>query len=64
MAALLAGIDAEHPLTGVMHAAGVLDDGVITSLTPERLARVWCGRRPTARGTCTRATAHLPLARS
>ncbi|EPD96937.1 hypothetical protein HMPREF1486_00433, partial [Streptomyces sp. HPH0547] len=34
---LLAGIPAEHPLTAVVHAAGVVDDGVITALTPERI---------------------------
>ncbi|RLK24975.1 acyl transferase domain-containing protein [Micromonospora sp. M71_S20] len=37
VAELLAGIPAEHPLTAVIHAAGVRDDGVISSLTPERM---------------------------
>ncbi|MBB5140189.1 acyl transferase domain-containing protein/acyl carrier protein [Thermocatellispora tengchongensis] len=40
LAALLAGIDPEHPLTAVVHAAGALDDGVVDSLTPDRLATV------------------------
>ncbi|GLY37989.1 polyketide synthase [Amycolatopsis sp. NBRC 101858] len=37
---LLARIPAERPLTAIVHAAGVLDDGVIESLTPDRLERV------------------------
>ncbi|RKT56258.1 type I polyketide synthase [Saccharothrix australiensis] len=41
VARLLAGVPAEHPLTGVVHAAGAVDDGVVESLTPQRLARTW-----------------------
>ncbi|MGC4807683.1 type I polyketide synthase [Micromonospora sp. DT233] len=34
---LLDGIPAGHPLTAVVHAAGVVDDGVVTALTPQRI---------------------------
>ncbi|MEV5434278.1 type I polyketide synthase [Streptomyces sp. NPDC052701] len=40
LAALLARIPADRPLRGVVHAAGLLDDGVLDSLTPQRLEPV------------------------
>jgi acyl transferase domain-containing protein/acyl carrier protein len=40
LAALLGSIAPEHPLGAVIHAAGVLDDGVIETLTPEQVERV------------------------
>ncbi|MGV9314066.1 type I polyketide synthase, partial [Streptomyces sp. NPDC003691] len=40
LADVLAAVPPEHPLNGVVHAAGVLDDGVIGSLTPERVDTV------------------------
>ncbi|HEY3947347.1 MAG TPA: SDR family NAD(P)-dependent oxidoreductase, partial [Solirubrobacteraceae bacterium] len=36
---LIASIPSERPLSSVIHAAGVLDDGLIETLTPERLER-------------------------
>ncbi|XUZ85358.1 type I polyketide synthase [Streptomyces sp. HD1123-B1] len=40
LAELLATVPEEHPLTAVVHTAGVLDDGVVSSLTPDRVDRV------------------------
>ncbi len=40
LAALLDRIDPAHPLTGVVHTAGVLADRTLTSLTPETLGDV------------------------
>ncbi|WP_394849563.1 type I polyketide synthase [Pendulispora brunnea] len=37
---LLASIPPERPLTAVIHAAGIVDDGILGSLTPERLRAV------------------------
>ena len=37
VAAVLSGLDPRYPLKGVFHAAGVVDDALIASLTPERV---------------------------
>ncbi|MFI6173887.1 type I polyketide synthase [Nocardia sp. NPDC051052] len=45
---LLAAVPAEAPLVGVVHAAGVLDDGVVTALTPQRLDTVLAAKADAA----------------
>ena len=52
LAALLASIPADRPLTAVVHAAGVLDDAAFAALTPNGWTPCW-RRRPTPPGTCT-----------
>ncbi|MGW1216673.1 type I polyketide synthase [Streptomyces sp. NPDC002499] len=48
LAALLAAIPGEHPLTAVVHTAGVLDDGILTSLTAQHVERVFRPKVDTA----------------
>ncbi|MGW2332202.1 SDR family NAD(P)-dependent oxidoreductase, partial [Streptomyces sp. NPDC001700] len=57
---LVAGVDPAHPLTGVIHAAGVLDDAMLPAQSPERLARVWAAKA-TAAANLHAATARLRL---
>ncbi|MGV9820723.1 SDR family NAD(P)-dependent oxidoreductase [Nocardia xishanensis] len=58
--AVLAAIPSEHPLTAVVHAAGVLADGLLATMTAEQIARVL---RPKVDGAWNlhEATAHLDL---
>jgi acyl transferase domain-containing protein/acyl-CoA synthetase (AMP-forming)/AMP-acid ligase II/NADPH:quinone reductase-like Zn-dependent oxidoreductase/acyl carrier protein len=58
VARLLAGIP---NLTAVVHAAGALDDGVVTALTPERVRTVMRPKADAARHL-HELTAHLDLA--
>ncbi|MFI6945112.1 SDR family NAD(P)-dependent oxidoreductase [Streptomyces sp. NPDC050422] len=48
VAALLAGVNPAHPLRAIVHAAGVLDDAMVTSLTAERLRGVFAPKADAA----------------
>jgi acyl transferase domain-containing protein/acyl carrier protein len=58
LSALISGIDPEHPLRGVVHVAGVLDDGMLTSLTAERLRTVLRPKADAAWNLHTLTTGH------
>ncbi|MGW1863892.1 SDR family NAD(P)-dependent oxidoreductase, partial [Streptomyces collinus] len=40
LAAVLDAVPEEHPLTAVVHAAGIVDDGTFEDLTPDRIGTV------------------------
>ncbi|NBH09166.1 KR domain-containing protein, partial [Amycolatopsis sp. SID8362] len=48
LADLLATVPAEHPLTGVVHAAGVADNGLVGDLDARRLGRVFRAKADSA----------------
>ncbi|WEO93663.1 type I polyketide synthase [Streptomyces sp. FXJ1.172] len=48
LAGVLHEVAAEHPLTAVVHAAGVLDDATVESLTPQRIGRVLAAKADAA----------------
>ncbi|MCN9244812.1 SDR family NAD(P)-dependent oxidoreductase [Streptomyces sp. RY43-2] len=58
--ALLASLPADAPLSTVMHAAGVLADGLVDTLTPERFAEVMAPKVDGAR-YLHELTSHLDL---
>ncbi|MGA6227242.1 SDR family NAD(P)-dependent oxidoreductase, partial [Streptomyces umbrinus] len=60
LAGLLARIPGEHPLTGVVHAAGVAEGGLISGLTPESIRRVLAPKVDAA-WHLHRLTRHLDL---
>ncbi|MFJ7416284.1 SDR family NAD(P)-dependent oxidoreductase [Streptomyces sp. NPDC098077] len=58
---LVASVPEEHPLTAVVHSAGVLDDATVRTLTPEQVDRVLAPKADAARNL-HELTAGLDLA--
>jgi NADPH:quinone reductase-like Zn-dependent oxidoreductase len=49
VAAMLASVPAAHPVTAVVHTAGIIDDGLVESQTTDRLTAVWAPKADAAR---------------
>ncbi|MCX4473502.1 SDR family NAD(P)-dependent oxidoreductase [Micromonospora sp. NBC_01655] len=61
LARVLDAVPPRHPLTAVVHLAGVLDDGVVTALTPQRVDTVFAPKLDAA-WHLHELTRHLDLA--
>ncbi|WP_327028036.1 SDR family NAD(P)-dependent oxidoreductase [Micromonospora sp. NBC_01740] len=61
LARVLDAVPARHPLTAVVHLAGVLDDGIVTALTPQRVDTVFAPKLDAA-WHLHELTRHLDLA--
>ncbi|MFF2331915.1 MULTISPECIES: type I polyketide synthase, partial [unclassified Streptomyces] len=48
LARLISSVPDEHPLTGVVHAAGIGDNGLVESLTPDRVDAVLAAKADAA----------------
>ncbi|WP_196814447.1 type I polyketide synthase [Nocardia sp. BMG111209] len=61
VARLLAAVAPAHPLTAIVHTAGIVDDGLVDTLTEDRLAAVLAPKLGAAR-LLDELTRELPLA--
>ncbi|MEV4320032.1 type I polyketide synthase [Actinocrispum sp. NPDC049592] len=60
IAELLAEIPAAHPLTGIVHAAGLMDNALVEAMTPEQIDHVLAAKADAA-WHLHELTEHLPL---